>query len=393
MKIAKKSLIIKGITLLMAVVMYIGAVYYANHDRPGYFRHVESRMTFETARVLRVLEDRTVIDETTEGIRRGTMILQIEILSGEHQGRIGEVPNHFSGLFNVDVSAGDRISVRVEDIDEINFNVLIHNYERSRLLIGSIVAFLLILSFIGGKQGMKAIVGLIFTVITIIFLLIPLMLKGFPTIPTTVAILTLTSMVSLILLGGISSKTISAIIGCLSGVICAAILASAVGYFAGISGFNMDETESLLAITFDADLQIRGLFISGVLIASLGAVLDISVSVASAVEEVKVANPELTAKQLFKSGMNVGRAAMGATANTLILAFAGTSLNMMIIIFAYGISFNQLINTDFIAVELIRSLAGSLGLVLTVPVVAYFAAKLMTDWNIEKSKILKFLTS
>ena len=391
MKSDNKAFIIKGITLSVAIFMFLGAFYYANHDRPGYFRNFDSGMSFETARVIRILEDNTIIDETTEGIRRGRMELQIEILTGEYRGSIGEVTNHFSGLFNVNVDEGDRISVRIANIDETTFNVNIHNYERRELFIGFIALFFILLGAIGGKRGIKSVLGLIFTMTSIIYLLIPLVLKGFPAIPTTVVILIITSIVSLVLLGGITKKTIASMIGCASGVICAAILAWGVGHLAGISGFNMEETESLLQIRFDTDLQITGLFISGVLIASLGAVMDIAVSIASSVDEIKENHPEINKNQLFKSGMNIGRDAMGTMSNTLILAFSGSSLNMMIIIFSYGITFNQLINTDFIGVELIRSLAGSLGIILTVPVVAYLSAKFATDWKIEENQFIKLL--
>ncbi|MGN0986004.1 MAG: YibE/F family protein, partial [Candidatus Enterenecus sp.] len=80
---------------------------------------------------------------------------------------------------------------------------------------------------------------------------------------------------------------------------------------------------------------------------------------------------------LFRSGMNIGRDAMGTMANTLVLAFAGTSLNMMIFIYAYDVSYIQLMNTDFVAIEIVRSLAGSIGIVLTVPLVALISAYLL----------------
>ena len=101
-------------------------------------------------------------------------------------------------------------------------------------------------------------------------------------------------------------------------------------------------------------------------------------TIASSAEGLIISNPKITHKQLFKSSMNIGRDAMGTMSNTLILAFVGTGLNMMIVIFSFGISFAQLINMDFIAIEIIRSLAGSLGLVITVPVVAYLASIWMT---------------
>ena len=139
----------------------------------------------------------------------------------------------------------------------------------------------------------------------------------------------------------------------------------------------MDEAESLLLTAVDNGLKIRGLYICGILIASEGAVMDIAMSISSAVSELHSVNPSLTPAQLFRSGMNIGRDAMGTMANTLVLAFAGTSLNMMIFIYAYDVSYIQLLNTDFVAIEVIRSLAGSIGIILTVPVVAAVSAWLL----------------
>ena len=330
--------------------------------------------------------DVRLIDEDTENVLRGTRVVELELLTGTYAGQVGQVPTHFSPLMQVDVDEGDVVSVRVGQVTEARFNVLIHNHERTPLLLGAVVVFFLALSLIGGKQGVKAILGLVFTLVSIVFLLIPLLIRGYDAIAVTIVILSVITVVGLLLLGGFTKKTVVAIIGCISGVIFAAILATLVGALASISGFNMDEAEALLPIAMDTNLRIRGLFISGILIASLGAVMDTAMTIASATEEVVMASSKVTSKQLFKSSMNVGRDAMGTMSNTLILAFIGTGLNMMIMIFAYGVTFNQLMNTDLIAIEIIRSLSGSLGIVLTVPIVAYVASRMMMTKPVRKRK-------
>ena len=102
--------------------------------------------------------------------------------------------------------------------------------------------------------------------------------------------------------------------------------------------------------------------------------MDVAMSIASAIAELHEVQPGLKTKDLFRSGMNIGRDAMGTMSNTLILAFAGNSFNMMLMIYSYGVSFQQLMNTDFMAIEVIRSVAGSIGIVCTVPFVAFIAA-------------------
>ena len=122
------------------------------------------------------------------------------------------------------------------------------------------------------------------------------------------------------------------------------------------------------------ELKVKNLFICGILISCMGAVMDVAMSISSAIEELRVVNKDIKAITLFKSAMNIGRDAMGTMANTLILAFAGNSLNMMILICSYGVSFQQLINTDFVAIEIISAIAGSIGIILAVPLVSFIGA-------------------
>jgi uncharacterized membrane protein len=368
-----KQTIIKIITSILGVLLFILALAYANTDISS--GNHSSSMDFETARVLEILEDDTEINENFPETRIGQRLILVEILTGEHAGRTGEIRNYFTPSFQVDVRQGSRISVIVGQVDAERFDVLLHNRERTSILFGSVIFFFLALGIIGGKKGMLSIIGLAFTLISILFLLVPLLIKGYAAIPVTILILAITTVISLILLSGWTQKTIIAIIGCISGVIVAGLLAFFVSTIAGVNGFNMEEADQLLAVGLETNLRIGGLFISGVLIASLGAVMDIAMTIASSAEELTASNKHITSGQLFKSSMNIGRDAMGTMSNTLILAFVGTGLNMMIVIFSFDISFQQLINMDFIAIEIIRSLAGSLGLVITVPIVAYLASK------------------
>ena len=370
----KHTKLIKGITLAIGCVLFAALLYYANHDRPGYFTTVDSGVEYERARVIEVVEDKTEVDDSTEGILRGSMKLKIELLSGRYKGDVLEVMNYLSYKYNVVVKKGDTISVRIDTTGENEYAVTVYNYDRSKLLLGLLLLFAIAMVAIGGIQGAKAVVALAVTFVSIIFLLVPLVLKGFPSIPVTIVIIAITTVISFLLIGGIQSKTVAAFLGSMVGVILAAAIAMVAGKLCHVSGFQMEDAESLYYIKFDTALKVRGLFICGVLIASIGAVMDVAMSVSSAVNELHVVNPTLTVRELFRSGMTIGRDAMGTMANTLILAFAGTSLNMIILLYSYGVTFTQLMNTDYVAVEIIQSIAGSLGIVFTVPAAAIISA-------------------
>jgi len=156
-----------------------------------------------------------------------------------------------------------------------------------------------------------------------------------------------------------------------------------------VTAYQMDEAEGLILVRGDTGLKLEGLLLSGILIAAEGAVMDTAMSVASAMSELKQKRSDIGMVELFRSGMHIGRDATGTMANTLVLAFAGSSLNMMVLIYSYRVSFNQLMNTDFIAVEVVRGVAGSMGIILTVPAVAIITAWLLTRKDKKSKKLMK----
>ena len=362
-------------------LVLIFALVLANKDKPEYTTTRDTGVEYENAKVLAVTEDNSVIDRDNEDVLRGSTELKVEILTGRYKGDICFVTNYFSALYNVDVKAGDTVCVRIDTTGDGIYTCSIYNYNRVPLIIGLVVLFFLVLAIIGGFQGVKAFAGLAYTVLCIFGLLLPLTLKGVSPIPLTCCIIFFTSAVCFYLIGGICKKTITAALGCFSGVLIAALLAQIAAGIGGISTFQMDEAEALLLLKSTTAIKLRGLFTSGILIAAMGAVMDIAMSIASALEEVHNINPERDAKELFKSGMNIGRDAMGTMANTLVLAYVGSALNMCVLIYSYGVGFRQLLCTDFVAIEIIRAVAGSVGIFCAVPCVSLIAALLYTRKN------------
>lgn len=333
---------------------------------------------YAQAEVTAVLsEDLTPDIQYGEERRTGTQEVEVRLLSGPHKNEILQLTNFLGVLNNVDVSAGDRVIVRLISNEDGSYYAVMFNYDRSTVLGGVLLVFCAVLLLLGGKKGAKALLGLLYTLICIWFFLIPCMIQGVPVIPVTVYTVAATAVASLLLLDGFSRKTLCAALGCVGGVSAAAITAWAAGRLTPLDGFNMTEAENLLLYGSEHGLRIGGLLVCGVLISALGAVMDVAMSIASAEWELITVHPELTAGELFRSGMHIGRDAMGTMANTLILAFAGSSFNMLLLIQVYDIPFLQLINTDFLCIELLQGMAGSLGILLTVPLVAAAGACVM----------------
>lgn len=372
----QKKWMVRLVLLMLAAAAFGWLLFFANKDKPCYNITESTGVEYEVARVIEVIEDNTTVDEATENVLRGDMELEVELLTGRYAGDRRNVTNYFSALYNVNVKVGDKVSVRIDTVGENQYQVSIYNYYRVSKLMGVIGCFLLFLILVGGKKGAKSCLGLIFTMVCIIFILLPLSLKGYSALAITLGIILICNFITFFLVDGISVKTIVASFGSMAGVLCGTLFAAIAAAVLQVTTFQMDEAESLLLIASGTGLKIHDLFICGILIACMGAVMDVAMSITSSVAELHEVNPGLGKKQLFQSGMNIGKDAMGTMSNTLILAFAGESLNMMLMIYSYGVSFQQLMNTDFVAIEVIRSIAGSIGIVCTVPVVAIIAAEI-----------------
>lgn len=333
---------------------------------------------FAVAKVTDVLLDNAEPDTWTEGRRLGQQYLELEVISGPYKGQVFEAYNYLSAYINVDAKLGTRVIARLDYNDQGELYVVaIPSLDRSIVLGGMLLVFAVLLILIGGKKGVMSLAGLLYTIACLWYILIPMLLRGADPVLMSIVIVALTTLASLFLLTGFSNKTLCATLGCVGGVTAAGLFAALIGQISPLNGFNMSEAEELVLRAYDSELHISGLFVSGILVASLGAVMDVAMSIASSCWELRNLNPDLSRRRLFRSGMNIGRDAMGTMANTLILAFSGASLNMLLLFQVYDYPLLQLANTDALVIELIRGVAGSIGIILTVPLVAALSAWLM----------------
>lgn len=339
----------------------------------------EESVTYVKATVLELIEDNTQKDANSEGMLRGSQQIILEITSGEHEGETYETTNYMSLMYNVDCQEGAKIVARLDKRSDGSFEASVFNYDRQGALVGGIVVFMALLCIIGGKKGIMSLVALLYTLLSVFFLLIPAIYFGAPVIPATVGIIILTNVVCFIMIDGLNKKTLSAVLGTTAGVLVAGIVAFAMGHITHITGLQTEEAENLLLVGSDYGLKITHLFTAGILIAAMGAVMDVAMSIASSVNELHVLNPNLSVGDLFKSGMNIGRDTMGTMSNTLILAFVGSSFNLILMLYSYNVPFTQLWATDLVAREVIQGMAGSIGIIMTVPFVAFFGAVAMKN--------------
>ena len=330
------------------------------------------RRTFEKAVVTEITKDNLYED----GSRAGNQEVILRINSGELKGQEVEATSPDGMLFGATCKVGMKV-IAIVSISDGNNLVTVYSQDRSMAIYGFAAFFVLCVCLVGGWKGFKSILSLAFTGVTILFILFPLMYRGYSPILMSVIICTIATIFSMMMIGGLSTKTAAATIGTVFGVIASAVAAMVFGHFAGISGYNVSDIENLIYVQQVTSIKVGELLFSGIIISALGAVTDVGVSVASTIQEIHQTDPNLGKRKLFLSGIHVGRDMMGTMVDTLILAYVGTALSTLVTNYAYDLSYNQLINSNNIGIEIMQSLAGSLGIVLAVPITALVAVELI----------------
>ena len=275
--------------------------------------------------------------------------LKVEILDGSHKGETLTIrhtierimPGYY--IFKV----GDKLLVRATEENGQIETVKIQEKVRDTqvyLIVGLFIALLIFFGYI------------------------PLIIKGVNPILASLGISIPVVIITLVIISGRNIKTLVAIIGTSLGVIISGILAFVFGNFAHLTGLADDSSISLAYIPQFRNLDYKGILFGTILIGAIGAIMDVAISIASALYEISTLDKNITGKNMIISGMNIGKDMMGSMSNTLILAYVGTTLHLIILFIVYKIRFIEIINLDSIATEIIRAMAGSIGLIITIPV-------------------------
>ena len=323
---------------------------------------VRTGQTFEKAEVTEILQDNL----DSNGTRVGEQKVRVKMLTGARKGEELDITSSSGYLFGAACKVGMKVIVMQSVAGETTI-ASVYSQDREWVIYIFALLYLLALCVIGGKQGIKGCLGLIFTFFCVIFVYLPLVYLRFSPFWAAVFICFLTTLVTMYLIGGPTKKTCAATLGTLAGVVLAGLSAWCFSNASGISGYNVSDIETLMTLWNTNRIQVGGLLFSGLLISCLGAVMDVAMSISSAIDEIYKQNTALSRKELFKAGMRVGRDMMGTDSNTLILAFAGSSVSTLLLDYAYDLPYQQIINSNNIGIAIMQGLAGSFGIVLSVP--------------------------
>lgn len=327
-----------------------------------------------------VIEVHNVEPEQMEGFEDQVFqeqVITVKMLSGPYKGQILEAHNTLSGSigWDLEVEPGDKVILYMVEQEGELTEVYLSDMVRVPYLNYLVIFFVISLILIGRIKGIKALVALALTVLAIYKILLPALFKGMSPLFITILISLAVTLITMIIVAGWTKKSFAATIGTIGGVLVAGLLALLVSNLAYLTGYASEESRMLLYVD-GLNINMQGLLLAGIIIGALGATMDVAISIASSIEEIRKANPELPVSSLMKAGMNVGRDIMGTMTNTLILAYVGGALPLIMLFMAYETSSVSIFNSELIATEIVRAITGSIGLVFCVPITAFIASVL-----------------
>jgi uncharacterized membrane protein len=274
------------------------------------------------------------------------------------------------------IGDGDRVTLGHQPEAEPGFRYYFNDFQRRTPLIALVVIFVVAVLALGRIQGLRALVALGITGVVIVAFMFPSILDGND--PTAVALVTAAAIavVALYLTHGVTEMITVALLGTMSALALTAVLAAAFTNLARFTGFASEDAFYLTVAS--ADVDIKGLVLAGIIIGSLGVLDDVTVTQVSAIWQLREANPTYSARRLYQAGLVIGRDHIASTVNTLVLAYAGASLPLLLVFTQAGRGLTDVAAGELVAVEIVRTLVGSIGLVAAVPLTTGLAALVIT---------------
>ncbi len=303
---------------------------------------------------------------------------EAEIKSGDHKNDLiiatQSISTYIARGAIKEVEVGDKVLLYNETSFEGESKWYFMEYSRTSALFILAAIFLGLIILFGRTKGVKTLISLVFTVLSIFIVYIPAILGGQNIYAWTIVTCAFITISTVLLVYGYSRKTLATALGCIGGVLVAGILTLIMNNVLRLTGF-VDENAIYLE-QLNSKIDLKAIIFGGILIGAVGAIMDVSIDIASSLTEVasKMEKPDF--KEIIKSGFNIGKDIMGTMTNTLILAYIGSALSTVLLLTASSHSVAYLFNLEMIAVEILQALAGSIGILTTIPLTSVIAAAL-----------------
>jgi uncharacterized membrane protein len=316
--------------------------------------------------------DGNLIYENTE------IAFNAAVTKGETKGTL------LSGIQNIDsmlnrnlseVEPGDKVLLLYNEFYEKPLWEFIEFIKIDKLYILGAFFALTLLVF-GSIKGFNTMISLGFTCAGIFLVFIPSILSGKNIYISSIIICVFTTIMTFLIINGYNKKTLAASLGCIGGLFVAGSITLIMGKVLALTGYSSEESLYLTFLSPDRPLDLKAIIFAAILIGSMGAIMDVAMSISSSLQELKDQAGTSSPSDLFRSGMNIGRDIMGTMVNTLILAYIGSSLSVVLLMSAYSTSFNSLLNSEKIIVEILQALVGSFGVLFALPLTSIVCAVL-----------------
>lgn len=376
MRIRKKSFDIKkGIVWVLTVFLSIAFILIGN-------RAVMQDLTFfseteDSAARAKVTE---VIDQSTdkmtlggEAVYESTVVdFKCELQNGAHKGDEVTAQQTIDGLYAGSeyvkaVEPGDKVMLLRSDDAGMENTWMFSDYYRFDKIVLLAGVFMLLVLLIGRWKGVNTLISLVFTFCFVFCVFVPAVMLGYNAYLLASVTCLFTIVMTLVLINGISRKTMATIIGCTAGTLIAAVGTCVMSEIMKLTGFIDEHSYYLTMLNSDEPMDLTAVVFAAIIIGALGAIMDIAMDISSSLFELSEHVPNLTFKELYKSGMSIGRDIMGTMANTLVLAYIGSSLCSIMILLTFSTSAMDLLNREVIIVDMLQALIGSLAILLTIP--------------------------
>ncbi len=361
----KTRLALEALVLLAVLVMVLHPA-----ESAAYQRYATDTLRYQRGQVLQVDNEILTDSDLGTGQQLGTQVLTVALPDGQTV----SVTNYLTETHNILVRAGQRVIVCVDAPENTAPYYTIYNYDRIPGLVGLGAVFLGCMLLVGRRKGFDSALAILFTLVFLLRVTLPLLYSGASPVAVGFGMVLLSTVVTLVLLHGLTRQCALGIGVTLLGEAVASLLFALFSGALHLTGFQTDSAESLLLIAQSTGMQVRTLLFAGTLLAALGAVMDVAVSVLAALREVALASPDPKRKDLFRAGIRLGQDMIGTMSNTLIFAFAGGGLATMLVLCSYGVQFHQLMNSDYLSVELAQGLCSTVAVICTVPLAALVGA-------------------
>lgn len=348
--------------------------------------------------IVKVVECVSYTDYIDMGMVTRKQTIYVEVMSGERKGE-----RHYAVFDRSDPAGGEPYELVKEGERLLCFftsnkdgviveNGTITDFHRMPKIIWTLIIFFILLLFLTGTRGLKSFAALIVTCVGIILIILPMILSGVSPVVASIIGCVFSIVTSLVLVYGFTIKTLAAALGAVGGVIVAGIFTAVMNSILHMTGTTSSEA-TMLALHFaNGDVDLNGIMFAAVLIGSLGGTIDVGISISSSLDEMREHAPNITATEMIASGLHIGSDIMSASLNTLILAYVGSAIHLLLMLQINGVALIDVMNAETITSELIRALAGSFGLLFTVPITSFVAGAMLCKGSFGKFSIRMFPT-